>query len=63
LAFVDWLKQSPAALGSTGVQIAGEPELETRVLRKAHGIRVDSVTWNEILAAEQKAESAKAARA
>ena len=54
LAFIDWLKQSPPAPGSTGVRIAGEPEREARVRREQDGIVVDNQTWAEIVAAGRK---------
>jgi uncharacterized oxidoreductase len=51
LAFVDWLRQSPAAPGHEGVRIAGEPERQARALREREGIVVDEHTWAEIVAA------------
>ena len=54
LAFVDWLKQGPAAPGSDGVLIAGEPEREARMRRGHEGIAIDDQTWAEILQAEKK---------
>jgi len=54
LAFVDWLKQGPAAPGSDGVLIAGEPEREARMRREHEGIAIDDQTWAEILQAEKK---------
>ena len=54
LAFVDWLKQGPAAPGSDGVRIAGEPEREARARREREGIAIDEQTWAEILQAEKK---------
>ena len=54
LAFVDWLKQSPAAPGSEGVLLAGEPEREARRQREAAGIALDDQTWAEIVAAGAK---------
>jgi uncharacterized oxidoreductase len=53
IAFVDWLKQSPAA-DATGVQLAGEPERRARVERERAGIRLDDQTWAEIVAAGAK---------
>lgn len=47
-AFVDWLRQSPAAAESDGVQLAGEPEREARVQRAQAGITIDDQTWAEI---------------
>jgi uncharacterized oxidoreductase len=54
LAFVDWLKLSPAAPGTDGVRIAGEPEREARARRGREGIAVDDTTWSEIEAAARK---------
>jgi hydroxycarboxylate dehydrogenase B len=54
LAFADWLKLSPDAPGTDGVQLAGEPERLARVQRHHHGIEVDGNTWSEIVAAGQK---------
>ena len=54
LAFVEWLKQGPAAPGSDGVRIAGEPEREARMRREQEGIAIDEQTWAEILQAEKK---------
>jgi uncharacterized oxidoreductase len=54
LAFVDWLKLSPAAPGTDGVRIAGEPEREARARREREGIAVDDTTWSEIEAAARK---------
>jgi uncharacterized oxidoreductase len=54
LAFVEWLKQSPAAPGSDGVRIAGEPERAARVQREKEGIAIDDATWAEIVAAGAK---------
>lgn len=52
--FVEWLKQSPAAPGSKGVLLAGEPERQARRQREAEGIAVDDQTWAEIVAAGGK---------
>ncbi len=49
MAFLDWVKQSPAAPGTDGVKIAGEPERETLAQRSRHGIPVDETTWKEVL--------------
>ena len=50
-AFVDWLRQSPAAPGSPGVQLAGEPERACRAERRQHGIAVDAQTRADIVRA------------
>lgn len=50
-AFVDFVKASPKAPGSEGVQIAGEPERRYRAKRNHDGIPVDATTWSEIIAA------------
>lgn len=57
-AFVDWLRQSPAAPGSDGVRIAGEPEREARAQRGRDGITVDDATWGEIEQAAAKVGAA-----
>lgn len=57
-AFVDWLRQSPAAPGSDGVRLAGEPEREARAQRAQAGITIDGQTWAEIEQAGVKAGSA-----
>lgn len=54
LAFVDWLRQSPDAPGSSGVQLAGEPERAARAARGREGIRVDDGTWSELTACAAK---------
>lgn len=54
LAFVDWLKRSPAPEGSDGVMIAGEPERLARAQREREGIAVDDTTWAEIVEAGAK---------
>lgn len=54
LAFVEWLKQSPAAPGADGVLLAGEPERRARRQREQEGIAIDDQTWAEIAAAGQK---------
>lgn len=51
LAFADWLKDSPDAPGTPGVQLAGEPERAARAERRQTGIEVDDNTWAEIVAA------------
>lgn len=51
LAFLDWVKQSPAIEGTEGVKIAGEPERHFKADRLEHGIPVDENTWQEILQA------------
>jgi len=54
LAFIDWVKSSPPRAGFDAVQVAGEPERATKAQRTAHGVPVDSTTWQEILDAAQK---------
>ncbi len=54
LAFIDWVKASPAREGFDSVRIAGEPEREKLARRTANGIPVDATTWNEILDAARK---------
>ena len=53
LAFVEWLRQSPAAQGSEGVCLAGEPERRARAQRGRDGLMIDDATWAEL---EQSAE-------
>jgi len=53
-AFADWLRASPPAPGSPGVQLAGEPERAARARRAREGIWLDQATWDEIQAAERK---------
>ena len=54
LQFVDWLRQSPAAPGSEGVMVAGEPERRARAERTRSGIAIDDTTWSEIVASGHK---------
>ena len=58
LAFVDWVKQSPAGQGSESefkaVQIAGDPERRARLHRAKNGIVIDDQTWADIVAAGEK---------
>ena len=57
-AFIDWLKQSPAAAGFDAVQIAGDAERLTRLKREKDGIEIDAHTWQEIVAAGKKVGAA-----
>lgn len=57
-AFVDWVKQSPAAPGFEGVMVAGDPERKARVARERDGIVVDDTTWGEILQSARKVGAA-----
>jgi len=54
LAFLDWVKDSPAREGFDPVAVAGEPERATRARRTAGGVPVDATTWQEILDAAAK---------
>ncbi len=54
LAFVDWLKQGPAAPDGDGVRLAGEPERATRAERSRSGIVIDPQTWRDIVEAGSK---------
>lgn len=54
-AFVDWLRQSPAAPDSDGVRLAGEPERAARAQRLHAGIAIDDATWAELEQAAAKA--------
>jgi uncharacterized oxidoreductase len=49
LAFIDWLRSSPAAPGSAGVTLAGEPERQKRAERRRNGVPIDDATWQEII--------------
>jgi uncharacterized oxidoreductase len=53
-AFIDWLRQSPAADGFDAVQIAGEPERAARIARQRDGIELDDTTWAEIVDAGRR---------
>jgi len=53
-AFIDWIKQSPAAAGFDAVQMAGDAERLARIERERDGIEVDPQTWQEIVAAGKK---------
>ncbi|MFM2083656.1 MAG: hypothetical protein RLY95_474 [Pseudomonadota bacterium] len=58
-SFIDWLKLSPAAqgaLGSNGVQTAGDPERAYRAKRRVEGIVVDGKTWGELIDAGKKVQ-------
>jgi uncharacterized oxidoreductase len=44
-----WVKASPPAAGTQGVQMAGEPERASTAKRTANGIPVDAQTWSDIL--------------
>ncbi|QJC57552.1 Hydroxycarboxylate dehydrogenase B [Polaromonas vacuolata] len=54
VAFIDWLRKSPAAQGFDAVQIAGEPERKARLKRAQDGIEIDAQTWDEIVHAAKK---------
>jgi hydroxycarboxylate dehydrogenase B len=54
LAFVDWVKQSPAGQGFDAVQIAGDPERRARLQRAKDGIVIDDQTWMDIVASGVK---------
>ena len=54
LEFVEWLRRSPAAEGTAGPMLAGEPERAARARRMRDGIEVDDATWAEIAAAAGK---------
>jgi len=49
LAFIDWLRSSPAAPDSAGVTLAGEPERQKRAERRKNGVPIDDATWQEIV--------------
>jgi uncharacterized oxidoreductase len=52
-AYLEWLRQSPAAEGER-VVLPGEPERLARRRCQQHGIRLDAATWNEILTAGER---------
>ena len=54
LAFIDWVKASPAREGFDPVCVAGEPERASRARRTLEGVAVDAITWQEILDAAAK---------
>ena len=54
LAFLDWVRASPARAGHGPVQVAGDAERASRAQRTAHGVPVDGTTWQEILDAAAK---------
>lgn len=54
MAFIDWVKASPAMADTEGVKIAGEPERQMRKTRESQGIPVDRNTWRDILLAAEK---------
>ena len=54
IAFIDWLRKTPAGAGTDHVRIAGEPEREARAARSNGGIEVDDATWNEIVQAADR---------
>ena len=54
LAFLDWVKASPAREGFGPVAVAGEPERASRARRLVEGVPVDATTWQEILGAAAK---------
>lgn len=53
MAFVEWVKASPAMDGTSGVKVAGEPERLSRVERERDGVPVDENTWRDILSTAQ----------
>jgi uncharacterized oxidoreductase len=55
-SFLDWLKLSPAGMGSSGVKTAGEPERAYRAKRLLDGIAIDETTWGELIAAGKKVQ-------
>lgn len=59
-AFLEWLRRTPTAPGFDQLRVAGEPEREMRVKRKAEGVPVDTTTWAEICTAAGKVGVTKA---
>jgi uncharacterized oxidoreductase len=58
-AFVRWFTASPPNRETAEVQIAGEPEQAAMRHRLAAGIPIDPTTWDELLAAAEKAGLAR----
>ena len=54
LAFIDWVKASPAREGFDAVQVGGDAERASRAQRSAEGVPVDATSWQEILDAAGK---------
>ena len=48
--FIRYLKETPPALGSSGVLYPGEIEHQRELDRRANGIEVEDSTWNRIKA-------------
>ncbi len=53
-AFIDWVQASPPRAGFEPVQVAGDAERAMRAQRTAHGVPVDTTTWQEILHAAER---------
>lgn len=53
-AFVNWVKASPLAQDADRIRTPGEPEQESRRVRRAEGIPIDANTWAEILDAARQ---------
>jgi uncharacterized oxidoreductase len=47
-ALYDWVISAPAAAGSHGVVLAGEPERRARAERAAEGIPIAEAAWDEL---------------
>ncbi len=54
LEFIDWMRQSPAAPGTEGMLLAGEPERIARAQRLRDGIVIDDASWKELQDCETK---------
>jgi uncharacterized oxidoreductase len=54
LDFIDWMRQSPAAPGTEGMMLAGEPERLARAKRLRDGIVIDDASWKELQDCESK---------
>lgn len=54
LAFIEWVQASPPRAGFGPVQVAGDAERASRARRRAEGVPVDGITWQEILGAAAK---------
>jgi hydroxycarboxylate dehydrogenase B len=54
-AYTDWVKASPPAPGTGGVQLPGDPERLSRETRTAQGIPLDAGTWAQLVETALKA--------
>ncbi len=50
------IKALPGSEAGREIKIPGEPELETAMIRKSHGIPIDDETWRQFVALSQSCE-------